>query len=69
MSIGLYLFLTFLFVMMYLVNKEDKKQEKAKKFKKPNLNEMHRRNTSDIRDMYRDSKRELQEEYEKFLSR
>ena len=53
--------------MMYLVNKEDKKQEKAKKFKKPNLNEIHRRNTSDIRDMYRDSKRELQEEYEKFL--
>lgn len=69
MSIGLYLFITFLFVMMYLVNKEDKKEEKAKKFKKPNLNEMHRRNTSDIRDMYRDSKRELQEEYEKFLSR
>lgn len=67
MSIGLYLFLTFLFVMMYLVNKEDKKQEKAKKFKKPNLNEMHRRNTSEIRDMFRESKSELDKEYEKFL--
>lgn len=67
MSIGLYLFITFLFVMMYLVNKEDKKQEKVKKVKKPNINEMHRRNTSEIRDMFRESKEKLNEEYEKFL--
>lgn len=67
MSIGLYLFITFLFVMLYLINKDEKKQYKVQKIKKPNLEAMHQRNTQDIRDMFRESKDKLNEEYEKFL--
>lgn len=62
MSIGLYLFITFLFVMIYLINKEDKKQEKVKKLKKPNLEKIHQMSTSEVRQMYRDSLDELKGE-------
>lgn len=67
MNIGLYLFLTFLVVMIFLINKDDEKQEKVKKIKKPNLDGMYQNGTKEIRDMFRESKEKLNEEYEKFL--
>lgn len=62
MSIGLYLFITFLFVMMYLINKDDKKKENVKKIKKPDLDSIHRMTTNEVRQMYRKSLKELKGE-------
>ena len=65
MNIGLYLFLTFLVVMIFLINKDDEKQEKVKKIKKPNLDVMYQNSARELRDMFRESKKIIDAEYEK----
>lgn len=71
MSVGLYLFLTFLVVMVIIINSEDDGKSKAKKnvskIKKPDLDGMYQSSAREIRDMFRDSKEKLDKEYEKFL--
>lgn len=71
MSVGLYLFLTFLVVMVIIINSEDEGKSKSKKdvskIKKPDLDEMYQSSAREIRDMFRESKEKLNEEYEKFL--
>ena len=69
MSVGLYLFLTFLVVMIIVINSEDDKKTKPKsdvsKIKKPDLDEMYQSSAREIRDMFRESKEKINREYEK----
>lgn len=71
MSVGLYLFLTFLVIMVIVINSEDEVKSKVKKdvskIKKPNLDRMYQDSARELRDMFRDSKEKLDKEYEKFL--
>lgn len=68
MNVGFYLFLTVLFLFVFFVFSDDEqKKPKVKRIKKPNLDEMYRKDTLEIRDMFRESKEKLNEEYEKFL--
>lgn len=71
MSVGLYLFLTFLVIMVIVINSEDDGKSKVKKdvskIKKPNLDRMYQDSARELRDMFRDSKEKLDKEYEKFL--
>jgi hypothetical protein len=69
MSIGLYLFLTFLVVMVIIINSEDEGKTKVKKdvskIKKPDLDKMYQNSARELRDMFRESKEKINREYEK----
>lgn len=69
MSVGLYLFLTFLVVMVIIINSEDEGKSKSKKdiakIKKPDLDGMYQSSAREIRDMFRDSKEKINREYER----
>ena len=69
MSVGLYLFLTFLVIMVIVINSEDEGKSKAKKnvskIKKPDLDGMYQSSAREIRDMFRESKEKINREYEK----
>lgn len=58
MTVGMYIFLSALFVFFYLVNrdeKESKSKNLVKKIKKPDLDTMCVMSNAEIRQMYRDS--------------
>ena len=58
MTVGMYIFLSVLFVFFYLVNrdeKESKSKNLVKKIKKPDLNYMCQMSNAEIREMYRES--------------
>ena len=58
MTVGMYIFLSALFVFFYLVNrdeKESKSKNLVKKIKKPDLNYMCQMSNAEIREMYRES--------------
>lgn len=69
MSVGLYLFLTFLVVMVIIINSEDDGKSKSKKdvskIKKPDLDRMYQDSARELRDMFRESKEKINREYEK----
>ena len=69
MSVGLYLFLTFLVVMVIIINSEDDGKSKSKKdvskIKKPDLDGMYQSSARELRDMFRDSKEKINREYER----
>ena len=69
MSVGLYLFLTFLVIMVIVINSEDESKSKAKKdvskIKKPNLDRMYQDSARELRDMFRESKEKINREYER----
>lgn len=69
MSVGLYLFLTFLVVMVIIINSEDEGKFKSKKdvskIKKPDLDGMYQSSAREIRDMFRESKEKINREYDK----
>ena len=73
MSVGLYLFLTFLVVMVIIINSEDDGKSKVKKdvskIKKPNLDRMYQDSARELRDMFRESKEKINREYENFKTR
>ena len=59
MTVGMYIFLSALFVFFYLVNRDECKESKsknlAKKIKKPDLDYMCQMSNAEIREMYRES--------------
>ena len=58
MTVGMYIFLSALFVFFYLVNrdeKESKSKNLVKKIKKPDLAYMCQMSNAEIREMYRES--------------
>ena len=58
MTVGMYIFLSALFVFFYLVNrdeKESKSENLVKKIKKPDLDYMCQMSNAEIREMYRES--------------
>ncbi len=58
MTVGMYIFLSVLFVFFYLVNrdeKESKSKNLVKKIKKPDLDYMCQMSNAEIREMYRES--------------
>lgn len=58
MTVGMYIFLSALFVFFYLVNrdeKESKSKNLVKKIKKPDLDYMCQMSNAEIREMYRES--------------
>ena len=58
MTVGMYIFLSALFVFFYLVNrdeKESKSKNRVKKIKKPDLDYMCQMSNAEIREMYRES--------------
>lgn len=58
MTVGMYIFLSALFVFFYLVNrdeKESKSKNLVKKIKKPDLDSMCVMSNAEIRQMYRES--------------
>ena len=58
MTVGMYIFLSALFVFFYLVNrdeKESKSKNLAKKIKKPDLDYMCQMSNAEIEEMYRES--------------
>jgi hypothetical protein len=69
MSVGLYLFLTFLVIMVIVINSEDEGKTKVKKdvskIKKPDLDKMYQNSARELRDMFRESKEKINREYEK----
>jgi hypothetical protein len=69
MSVGLYLFLTFLVIMVIVINSEDEGKTKVKKdvskIKKPDLDKMYQNSARELRDMFRESKEKINQEYER----
>lgn len=58
MTVGMYIFLSALFVFFYFVNrdeKESKSENLVKKIKKPDLDYMCQMSNAEIREMYRES--------------
>ena len=58
MTVGMYIFLSALFVFFYFVNrdeKESKSKNLVKKIKKPDLDYMCQMSNAEIREMYRES--------------
>ena len=58
MTVGMYIFLSALFVFFYLVNrdeKESKSKNLVKKIKKPDLDYMCQMSNAEIEEMYRES--------------
>lgn len=70
MNVGLYCFLTFLVVMIFVNNSEDKyetpKKNMVSKIKKPDFDKMQQVSSREIRDIFRESKQKLDEEYRRF---
>ena len=58
MTVGMYIFLSALFVFFYLVNRDEKEiksKNLVKKIKKPDLDYMCQMSNAEIREMYRES--------------
>ena len=56
MTVGMYIFLSALFVFFYLVNRDEKESKNlVKKIKKPDLDYMCQMSNAEIREMYRES--------------
>ena len=58
MTVGMYIFLSALFVFFYFVNRDEKEiksKNLVKKIKKPDLDYMCQMSNAEIREMYRES--------------
>ena len=56
MTVGMYIFLSALFVFFYFVNRDEKESKNlVKKIKKPDLDYMCQMSNAEIREMYRES--------------
>lgn len=70
MNVGLYLFLTFVAIMIIVNNSEDehegnKHKSIASGIKKPDINKIHQTSSRELRDMFRSSMDKINEEYDR----